>query len=152
MDSGKSLDVSQNSGKAEASYRRCTSSSIATRVTPSLARVKFFTNIMNVPLDWEHSKGSAGRTLFVNTETQRTRSEESVCQDLPGNWGQSQGFSNHGLHRNHGKRRLWFPCVRRVPWWNSRLVTEDSPWVWKRWNRLADEKTLNQKSMLGTPV
>jgi hypothetical protein len=24
---------------------------------------------MNVPLDWEHSKANAGRTVFVNTET-----------------------------------------------------------------------------------
>jgi hypothetical protein len=36
--------------------------------------------------------GNASQTLFVNTETQRTRSEESVCQDLPGNSGQSLGL------------------------------------------------------------
>ena len=41
MDSGRSLDVSQNSGKTEPSSRRCTSRSIASRVTHSLARVNF---------------------------------------------------------------------------------------------------------------
>ena len=93
MDPGKSLDVSQNSGKAEASSRRCTSRSIASRVTPSLAPVEFFTNMMmKVHLGREYSMGNASQTLFVNTETQRTRSEESVCQDLPGNSGQSLGL------------------------------------------------------------
>ena len=36
---------------------------------------------------------------------------------------------NHGIHGKHGKRRLWFPCVRRVPWLDSWQVTEDRPWV-----------------------
>ena len=53
----------------------------------------------------------------------------SVVEFSAGNWGQSLGFSNHGIHRNHGKRGLSFPCVRRVLWLNSRLVTGDSPWV-----------------------
>jgi len=53
----------------------------------------------------------------------------SVVGFSAGNSGQSLGFANHGNHRNHGKRRHWFPCVRRVLWLNSRLVTGDSPWV-----------------------
>jgi len=50
----------------------------------------------------------------------------SVVGFLAGNWGQSLSFANHG---NHGKRRRSFPCVRRVLWLDSRLVTRDSPWV-----------------------
>ena len=53
----------------------------------------------------------------------------SVVGFSAGNWGQSLGFANHGKHGNHGKRRLSFPCVRRVLWLDSRLVTGDSPWV-----------------------
>jgi hypothetical protein len=48
--------------------------------------------MMKVHLGREYSMGNASQTLFVNTETQRTRSEESVCQDLPGNSGQSLGL------------------------------------------------------------
>jgi hypothetical protein len=48
--------------------------------------------MMKVHLGREYSMGNASQTLFVNTETQRTRSEESVCQDLPGTWGQSLGL------------------------------------------------------------
>ena len=55
----------------------------------------------------------------------------SVVGFLACNWGQSLGFVHHGIHGTHGKRRLWFPCVRRVPWLNSRLVTPDRLWVFE---------------------
>ncbi len=63
MDPGESLDVSQNSGKVEASSRRCTSRSIAARVTPSLARVNFLA-------------GNQGQSLGFCLTTEHTENTE----------------------------------------------------------------------------
>jgi hypothetical protein len=66
------------------------------------------------------------------TETTEKEGHHSVCSAcsvvgfLAGNLGKYLGLFNHGIHRNHGKRRLSFRVFGVFCGLNSWLVTWDS--------------------------